>query len=768
MTTPEDILKAALEYKAAGLEVIPDHPQYKYPYGYSNWQSKEFTEDELKQKILNEGWGVGIRNIEGLDFDNKSEGAAKELVKKWHELLNKIQPDLFNKLTLWEETQHGGYHTAWKCSVIEENKKLARRPATEKELEANPQDTVKGLIETRGLGGQFVVAPTYGYKILKGSWADLPTITPEERSILLKCAAALDESPKFVEFQTKNKDLTSNDERPGDKFNKEGHEEALQLLIDNGWQVLYEKGNAKYLRRPGKDERGISATFGYVAPGVFYCFTTSAEHFEAEHAYSPFAVYAFLNHSGNFRAAAAALAEKYGMPKLTQKVDRRLTDAGNAELIRDLYGNRIRYDHRRSRWLVWKDNMWVSDKEAIINRLAIKSARRRFKQAVEIKDKELREKVARWSISSENRGKVDAATYLLRSLDPVSDKGEEWDQDPMLLSVENGIIDLTTGEIRSGKPEDKITMCANAKYDKSAICPRWLKFLDEVFEGNIELIDYIQRALGYSITGKTTEQAVFFCFGVGSNGKSVMFETINEILGDYGYTAPATLFQRNQYNTSSNDAAAIEFKRFLINSEVLSATRINEQRLKKWSGGDKETARYLYSEYFTFRPVCKIWLFVNHKPVVEDESLGFWRRMRLIPFNRIFKPNEQDPELIDKLREEKSGILNWLIDGCLMWQEKGLRDTPQVIREATQLYREENDVLAEFISQQCTEDPESKTLSTILYQEYSRWANNSGLTGRDILSVTKFGIKMTDKFVKRRTGDGVFYIGVRLKTSQNF
>lgn len=439
----------------------------------------------------------------------------------------------------------------------------------------------------------------------------------------------------------------------------------------------------------------------------------------------------------------------------------KLTDTGNAELITSLYGDRVRFDHRRKRWLIWRGHRWQPDVDGEINRFAIQSARERYLLASKIEDTQKKVNLAKWAISSESKPKLDASIGILKNLVPVADSGDNWDRDNMLLSCPNGILDLRTGVLRDGKPEDRITMVCGVEFDPEAVCPRWERFVNEIFEENIELIHYVHKAVGYSITGAVNEQVAFFGFGFGSNGKSVFFKTISGILGDYAYDAPVSLLQRSSSSSSnSNDVASIEFKRFLVSSETLSTAKLNEQRLKSWTGGDRVTARYLYSEFFTFEPTVKPWLFINHKPSVEDDSYGFWRRVRMIPFNRTFAPHEQDKNLVETLKKEYSGILNWLLKGCLLWCSEGLDPTPEIVNLATQDYRQENDELAEFISDKCIKG-EGISKASDLFKAYQKWAEeDQGLKGKDIMSKTAFGRRMTDKFDKVRSNKGFFYKGI--------
>jgi len=445
----------------------------------------------------------------------------------------------------------------------------------------------------------------------------------------------------------------------------------------------------------------------------------------------------------------------------------RLTDVGNAERIVELFADSIRFDHLRKRWLTWEGHRWQPDADGQVSRFAVEAARTRFSEAANEPDLATRSAIAKWAIASEAKNRLDAATGILKSLKPVADSGKDWDSEPMLFSCLNGVVDLKTGKLRPGRPEDRITMRSEVAHDSEATCPRWLQFLDEIFESNQEMISYVHKALGYSMTGDTGEQVVFIGHGTGSNGKSVFFATIRDLLGDYSMNAPTSLFQRNPFATSSNDLAAIEFRRFLMCSEVLSSSKLNEQRIKQISGGDPITARYLYSEHFTFMPNAKIWLFLNHLPIIEDDSFAFWRRVRLLPFNVKFEKSTQDTQLAQKLKSEFSGILNWLIEGALLWQTEGLNQLPEVVRIATKEYQQENDVLAEFLDETCDEGEGLSVKSSMLFSTYNYWAENKKLTGQDKISFTDFGRRMGDKYPKIRGKTGVFYRGLDLKNSEN-
>lgn len=332
---PATLLDTALAYHRAGLTVLPNDPQAKFPRGVQGWETIAPDEAWIQQQRWQ---AIGVRDVEGLDFDNKGNPPADELYTEWRELVESLAPGLPERL-LMEVTPSGGYHLVWRCEVIAGNQKLATRPLTDAERAANPKGREVTLIETRGQGGQFQVAPSPGYRLMRGSWQKLPTITVGERQILLDCARALTRRPRRHE-----QGPVSNDGglRPGDAFNAEGADRALGLLRAAGWKITYERDQALYLTRPGKP-RGVSATFGYVAPGVLYVFSSSASPFEPETAYSPFAVYAYLQHDGDWKAAAKTLgAQGFGEQRQRPQAARRPTggivDQETGEIIDEAQG----------------------------------------------------------------------------------------------------------------------------------------------------------------------------------------------------------------------------------------------------------------------------------------------------------------------------------------------------------------------------------------------------------------------------------------------
>jgi putative DNA primase/helicase len=281
----------------------------------------------------------------------------------------------------------------------------------------------------------------------------------------------------------------------------------------------------------------------------------------------------------------------------------------------------------------------------------------------------------------------------------------------------------------------------------------------EVTGRDQDLAHYLQKCLGYSMSGDIGEQCLWFLFGPGSGGKTTLLRTIAKVLGSYSYTAPFSTFLKDPHGSSvSNDLAILQGKRFVPASEVRERARLDEGRIKSLTGGDDVTARFLHQEFFTFRPRVHLWLAVNHKPVVTDDSVGFWRRVRLVPFTQRFPLT---PGLEAELEAEAPGILAWLVRGCLLWQAEGLAPPPAV-RAATDDYEQDSDPLVEFLTAMCKLDAAAALPAGEFYRLYATWADDAGITGRERLSATAFGRLMPERFRKDTASDGTrLYLGVR-------
>ena len=244
--------------------------------------------------------------------------------------------------------------------------------------------------------------------------------------------------------------------------------------------------------------------------------------------------------------------------------------------------------------------------------------------------------------------------------------------------------------------------------------------------GNEKLIAYLQKAVGYTLTGDTSEQVLHFLYGLGANGKSTFLETIMAMLGDYAkQTSTETILVKKMTGGIPNDLAGLKGARLVSAQEVESGRRLAESLVKQLTGGDTISARFLHGEFFDFKPTFKLWISGNSKPVVRGGDYAIWRRIRLIPFTVQIPPEEQDRRLSEKLRGELPGILNWSLAGCLAWQREGLTP-PEEVTAATESYRDEMDIIGQFIGERCLMGPEYKVTAKKLYAAFVEWSELHG------------------------------------------
>ncbi len=386
-----------------------------------------------------------------------------------------------------------------------------------------------------------------------------------------------------------------------------------------------------------------------------------------------------------------------------------------------------------------------------------------MREALKIEGKARRAAVL-WAIGSESKSRLDAALALAATELPIADAGEGWDADPWLLGVANGVLDLRTGELRDGRREDRITRHSDVEFNAAASCPRWEKFLSEIFSGDAALVEFIRRAVGLTLTGSQREQVFFILVGRGANGKGVLLETLRYVLGPYAFDAGFSTFEdKGRMPTHPEAEAELAGRRMVTASEVREKTKLAEQRLKALSHGDTTSAAFKYGRRFEFKPECKIWLGLNHKPTIQDDSYGFWRSVRLVPFRRQFV-DDADDALTDKLRAEAPGILAWAVEGCLAWQADGLAE-PKTVTAASKAYRAESDPLAEFLEECCIVDEDVEVRFSDLYFAYQHWADGERLKAHDQLTRTALGSRLGERFARDRdAGKKRIYVGVTLKT----
>jgi putative DNA primase/helicase len=426
-----------------------------------------------------------------------------------------------------------------------------------------------------------------------------------------------------------------------------------------------------------------------------------------------------------------------------------LTDAGNAEAFCAMYGDLVRFDHARARWLVWDSHRWRPDGDRAVDRMALQTARSRHR-AAEDGDLSMDERRALsvHAIRSESRARLDAMLALARSMTPISDPGDGWDARLGLVGAPNGVVDLRTGVLRDGRPDDRVTMSLGTAYDPVADCPRWERFLLEVL-GDPHAVAYLKRLAGYSLTGEASLDHLIFLMGVGSNGKTTLLDFLARAAGDYAREISATAFLTSRTPLHSTEVADLDGAR-LATCEELGDAKLNANRLKQVSGGGRVTARKVRQDTTTFRQTWQLWFTTNGLPRADDNSWAFWRRVVAIDFPRIFKA-EDDPTLEEDLAAELPGVLRWMVEGATEFYADGIGETPAAVREKTAEYREDTDPLESvFESGYLVAEPEAFAPTAALYSAYQRWATDRNAPPERQYGETGFAKALSGRFSRKR------------------
>jgi putative DNA primase/helicase len=443
-----------------------------------------------------------------------------------------------------------------------------------------------------------------------------------------------------------------------------------------------------------------------------------------------------------------------------QKGNIQYTDSTNAERLYREHKRDIRFITAWKKWLVWNGTNWKTDEGgALIHEKGLITVRNIYKEI--LKTHNLREKneIENFGRISESIRRREAMIRSAQYIQEINITADDLDSNPWLLNVRNGTVDVLTGEFREHMREDLITKLANVEYDPKADCPLWKKFIGEIMNYKPELITFLQTASGWSLTGDISEQVMFILFGTGANGKSTFLNTIMYILGDYATSTLTETFMKKSGDGNTNDVARLRGTRFVAATEVEEGRQLSEPLIKKITGNDQMTARFLYGEFFNFTPTFKIFLATNHKPVIKGTDHGIWRRIKLIPFMTRFTEDKQDKYLEYKLREEASGILNWLLEGAAVWKKERLQ-TPNIVTSATDEYRVEMDIIGNFISERCVKEKGIKINIRVFYKAYSEWC---GENNEHAISERFFTLRLKEiGFCQCRSATERFWVGIGL------
>ncbi|MDQ3696083.1 MAG: phage/plasmid primase, P4 family [Chloroflexota bacterium] len=402
-----------------------------------------------------------------------------------------------------------------------------------------------------------------------------------------------------------------------------------------------------------------------------------------------------------------------------------LTDLGNARRLVEQHGIDLHYCGVWGKWLCWDDRRWMIDDTGEVARRAKRTVGSIYAKAGLLEDRDERKQLVKHALRSEAAARIEAMIKLASTEPGIPIRPDQLDTDPWLLNVQNGVVDLRTGKLLPHDRARLITKMVPVTYDPDATCPIWDTFFTKILGGKPELMQFVQRAIGYSLTGRVTERVLFMLYGLGRNGKSTLLDTTLELLGDYAVRTTTDTILATRDGGVPNDIARLKGMRFVFASEAEENRRLAEAKVKDLTGGDTISARFMRAEWFDFRPEFKIFLGTNHRPDIRGTDSAIWDRIRLIPFSVRISDDEVDPDLKDKLLAERAGILHWAVEGCLAWQRQGL-GAPVEVLEATNAYRRESDLVGQFIDDECIVGEIERCTAKELYTAYSSWCGGGG------------------------------------------
>jgi putative DNA primase/helicase len=436
------------------------------------------------------------------------------------------------------------------------------------------------------------------------------------------------------------------------------------------------------------------------------------------------------------------------------------TDSDNAERFARRFGGKAMHTPGRG-WLVYDGSRWRPDELSQVVELAKETARRIAAEARHLDQDAARGVRSKFSEQSLGKGSLDRMLDLAKGLLAVEDS--RLDADPWLFNVVNGTIDLRTGQCEKHDSRDLLTKIAPVRANRRAKCPLFKNFLRRITGDDAALRSFIQKGVGYSLTGVTTEQVFFFVYGKsGNNGKSTLVNLIREMLGDYGCHTPTETLLTKQYdNNIPVDLARLAGSRMVTATEANVNRHLDEAKIKAMTGGEPITARLMRQNFFSFQPEFKLWFVANDRPRVRGTDHAFWRRVRVIQLNIKIPSSERDPDLAIKLRAEFPGILAWAIRGCRKWQRDGLGQ-PAAVRTATEGWQQEMDHLKKFVAEELIIAPGLKVRSSQMFDRYTKWCSSHG---EEALTIHNFKAKLQESLdvTHKRINGSSWWRGIKFK-----
>lgn len=437
------------------------------------------------------------------------------------------------------------------------------------------------------------------------------------------------------------------------------------------------------------------------------------------------------------------------------------TDITNRDYFLKAFGNKIRYCLMWNKFLIWNGTCWEIDKKGKVEEDCVDFVHHMYRGLRVITDLQLQKDFEKHLIKSESFRRIQALVGLLKMSKDIKVSDDELDTDNYLFNVNGITLNLKNGKGFPPEPTNLITKRSKFIYDKDAKCPTWDMFLLQIFNKDTDLIRFVQKAMGYSLSGDVREQCLFILWGTGANGKSTFLNVLQELFGDYACTTGTETFMKKT-SEQSNDLARLKGIRLVTTTEVEQGKALSESLIKQITGGDEITARFLYGEYFSFKPTFKIFMATNHKPKIRGADNGIWRRIKMIPFTVTIPAEQRDKTLTEKLIAENSGILNWLIQGYALWRKEGLNE-PEAIRDANEEYRMDMDAVGTFVNDCFDLDASMRWRlpNQMLYQTYIKWCNANN---ERVMSQKWLTMRMSEKGFKRMVSNtGRIWLGLARK-----
>ena len=780
-------------WQEAGVSVIPIMAnQTKRPA--IKWSPYQATLPTLNE--ISEWWGNGkpfglalicgavSGNMEMTEIEGRamSGDTLTEVVNRCEELGVGHIWDLLNSPVGYSEmSPSGGIHLLYRIPdhEVPGNTKIASEPGEHGEPLV--------LAETRGHGGYVIVAPTPGichpsgepWDLINGDYGHLPLITWAERNLLHEALRlALDKMPVVPAALPATQSPPSvapgssaAGSSPGDDF--EATTDWAEILEPFGWQLESRHGTERHWTRPGKDRHeGASATTGRASDRDRLYVFSSSTIFDTEVPYTKFGAFALLNHGGDHAAAARDLVRLgYGERAVMATLDSfvsevvseeppnfTLDDVGNAQRLWFQARDRVRYVWDQKQFLAWDGKCWAADKIGLVHQ--------EWFRATETMAASDDEYVRKHGAKCRQSGRINAAVDLLKAMPGCSVPSSEFNKQRQLLNLGNGVLDLKTGVLHPHSSRFMQTRTFGASHRPGAICPNWESFLEAALP-DPGMRTYLKRALGYSLLGEVDQRSIFWIYGPPGTGKSTLTETMREVFGGYGTTAPSGTFRsRKGEQGPNNDLHDLRGRRFVTSSETAESTTFDEDLLKRLSGRDSVQSRALYQDFQEWIPECAIWMATNNAPRFTTDDDAIWRRTKLIPFLTVFEGSEEHKQDFSRnyLLPEADGILNWLLTGLQEYLEHGLGE-PATVRQMAVEQRVQSDSVARFMDERIldgilVENADERIRASELsamYQEWSRQVGERPVTNR------RFTNRMTSNFPELRhmkIGGHTYWIGV--------